>query len=110
MPMNRPMSGVPRIAAPRGASESVARSRPDASGARWRALIAESPIGIYEQDLEGACTFVNPAFEAILGLPSDQALGFGWCRVIHPEDLEMLATMLAEPVPGDDARAVELRV
>jgi diguanylate cyclase (GGDEF)-like protein/PAS domain S-box-containing protein len=110
MPMNRPMAGVPRIAALGGASEPLSGPSPDANGARWRALIAESPIGIYEQDLGGACTFVNPAFQRIIGLAADEALGFGWCDVIHPEDLEMLTSMQAEPITADGARAVELRV
>ena len=28
--------------------------------ARWRTLVGESPIGIFEVDLDGRCTFVNP--------------------------------------------------
>src|SRR5438067_2472594 len=111
MPMNRAMARVPRAAALGGTSEITAGgSNADASAARWRALIAESPIGIYEQDLDGRCTFVNPAFQRILGLSADDALGFGWCRVVHPEDLDTLTAMQSEPPPADGARAVELRV
>src|SRR6478752_4775022 len=111
MPMNRPMAGVPRSAALGGAGENTSGgSNSDAGAARWRALIAESPIGIYEQDLDGRCTFVNPAFQRIVGLSIDEALGFGWCRVVQPEDLETLTAMQAEPLPAEGARAVELRV
>jgi diguanylate cyclase (GGDEF)-like protein/PAS domain S-box-containing protein len=111
MPMNRPMAAVPRTAALGGASESTAGgTNSDASAARWRALIAESPIGIYEQDLDGRCTFVNPAFQRIMGLSVDEALGFGWCRVVHPEDLDTLTAMQSEPPPAEGAIAVELRV
>ncbi len=35
---------------------------------RWRTLVAESPIGIFEVDLDDRCTFVNPAFARLTGL------------------------------------------
>ena len=38
--------------------------------ARWRTLVGESPIGIFELDLDDRCTFVNPAFAA-----ADRAAG-----------------------------------
>src|SRR5258708_28257564 len=111
MPMNRSMAGVPRSAAIGGDCEITSGgSNSDAGAARWRALLAESPIGIYEQDLDGRCTFVNPAFQRIMGLTVDEALGFGWCRVVHPEDLDTLTAMQSEPTPPDGARAAEMRV
>jgi len=58
--------------------------------ARWRTLVGESPIGIFELDLEDRCTFVNPAFQRLTGLPADQALGRGWSSVVSAEDIERL--------------------
>jgi diguanylate cyclase (GGDEF)-like protein/PAS domain S-box-containing protein len=78
--------------------------------ARWRTLVAESPIGIFEQDLEGKCTFVNPAFERIMGVPAAEALGFGWCRVVHQDDLAAMRDMARNPAHNISARAIEMRI
>jgi PAS domain-containing protein len=43
--------------------------------ARWRTFVGESPIGIFEVDLESRCTFVNPAFARLTGLSDHEALG-----------------------------------
>jgi diguanylate cyclase (GGDEF)-like protein/PAS domain S-box-containing protein len=45
-----------------------------------------------------------------VGLSVDEALGLGWCRVVHAEDLETLSAMQTEPLPAEGAHAVELRV
>jgi diguanylate cyclase (GGDEF)-like protein/PAS domain S-box-containing protein len=78
--------------------------------ARWRVLVSESPVGIYEQDLNGACTFVNPAFGRILEMAAEDALGFGWTTVVHPEDLAKLREIQNQAVPLFEPRAVELRL
>src|ERR1700730_17617815 len=58
--------------------------------ARWRTLVTESPIGICEIDVEDRCVFVDPAFERLTQVPAEDALGGGWCRALHPEDVESL--------------------
>jgi diguanylate cyclase (GGDEF)-like protein len=58
--------------------------------ARWRTLVGESPIGIFELDLDERCTFVNPAFQRLTGLSAHQALGRGWSSVIASDDLARL--------------------
>jgi diguanylate cyclase (GGDEF)-like protein/PAS domain S-box-containing protein len=78
--------------------------------ARWRTLVAESPIGIFEQDLEGRCTFVNPAFERILAMSAPEALGFGWCRAVHVDDLATMRSMSQEPAHTVSPRAIEMRI
>ena len=55
--------------------------------ARWRTLVGESPIGIFELDLDDRCTFVNPAFERLTGLSAHEALGRGWSSVIASDDV-----------------------
>lgn len=54
---------------------------------RMRTLVDSAPIGIFETNPWGACTYVNPAFCSITRIsdPAD-ALGFGWGRVLHPEE------------------------
>ena len=58
--------------------------------ARWRGLVGESPIGIFELDLDDRCTFVNPAFQRLTGLSAREALGRGWSSVIADGDVGRL--------------------
>lgn len=59
----------------------------EASESRFRALSEHSPVGIYQQDPEGRCLYVNQRWQEITGFTRAQALGQGWLRAIHPEDL-----------------------
>ena len=45
-----------------------------------------APIGIFETDALGSCTFVNDRYCQLTGLSSADALGAGWTRVLHPDD------------------------
>jgi diguanylate cyclase (GGDEF)-like protein/PAS domain S-box-containing protein len=58
-----------------------------ASERRFRSLAETSPTGIYQRDVEGNCTYVNERWSEITGLPPEEAHGFGWKRIIHPDDL-----------------------
>jgi PAS domain S-box-containing protein len=53
---------------------------------RYRKLSDSAPIGIFEAETRGHCTYVNPRWTAISGLSFEDSLGFGWVRAIHPED------------------------
>ena len=59
-----------------------------ASEARFRALAEASPVGIFQADLQGACAYLNPAAERMLGQPYSQAAGDGWQGALHPDDLD----------------------
>ena len=48
-----------------------------ASQSRFRALSLQAPVGIFETDLAGRCTFVNEAWCALTGLAEEEALGAG---------------------------------
>jgi len=52
----------------------------------YETLARISPVGIFRTDAAGATTYVNPAWCAISGLPSEKALGDGWMEAVHPED------------------------
>ena len=55
------------------------------------AVLAAAPIGIFLTDRDGSCTYANPALAVITGQPAAAALGDGWARTIHPEDLARVA-------------------
>ncbi|HMP61713.1 MAG TPA: PAS domain S-box protein, partial [Phenylobacterium sp.] len=57
------------------------------SEARFRALTEHSPVGIYLQDAEGRCLYTNQRWQEITGRTGTEALGHGWLKIIHPEDL-----------------------
>jgi PAS domain S-box-containing protein len=54
--------------------------------------------------LDGATEFTNKRWLEYTGLSQDEALGWGWRRAVHPEDLEKLIeawrAVLASGEPG----------
>ncbi len=63
---------------------------------RFRALAHSSPTGIFQHDAEGACVFVNDRWTEITGHPHDAALGSGWRRSIHADDLHVVDAAFAD--------------
>ena len=59
-----------------------------ASRQPFEALVAASPVGVFEMSLDGACTFVNDRWCEITGYTPAQALGDGWVSTLHPDDRE----------------------
>jgi len=53
---------------------------------RFRAMSDASPLGIFVDDSEGNCIYINAAYEKILGMRAVEALGTGWKNALHPED------------------------
>jgi diguanylate cyclase (GGDEF)-like protein/PAS domain S-box-containing protein len=78
--------------------------------ARWRTLVGESPIGIYEIDLEGRCSFVNPMFARLTNLSATDALGDGWSRAIHSDDLAAMNAAQRRAATANEACVSELRL
>jgi PAS domain S-box-containing protein len=52
----------------------------------FAALIATTPVGVFETDADGKCVFVNERWQQIAGMSLDAAKGDGWTNAIHPED------------------------
>jgi PAS domain S-box-containing protein len=53
---------------------------------RLRQLYRVLDIPIFETDRAGRCTYINPAYTNLTGLPLDDALGEGWAEAIHVDD------------------------
>ncbi len=53
---------------------------------RFRSLGASAPIGVFLMDLRGDCVYANPRLQTISGLTLEESLGYGWTKVIHPDD------------------------
>lgn len=57
---------------------------------RFMALANNAPIGVYYNNLDGKCVFVNKKWSKYTGLSFRESLGKGWLKSIHPDDKERL--------------------
>ena len=58
-----------------------------ASEARFHAFCQASPLGIFECDEQGSCTYISRQWETISGRAIDDLLGVGWRQILHPDDV-----------------------
>ncbi len=58
------------------------------SEVRFRALSDSAPIGIFQTDADGNCSYTNAQFQDLTGLTFHESIGQGWVKAIHPEDRE----------------------
>ncbi|GJG88865.1 hypothetical protein tb265_40460 [Gemmatimonadetes bacterium T265] len=61
-----------------------------ASEARFRALSAASPLGVFDAAPDGALAYVNPRMAALWRAMPDALLHFGWRDWVHPDDRDAL--------------------
>ncbi len=57
---------------------------------RFRLLVTNAPVGIFQTNEKGDCIFVNPRWLEIAGISSESAMGQGWAEALHPEDKEQV--------------------
>lgn len=79
--------------------------------ALFRATVSSAPLGILLDDGKGNCLYVNDVQARLMGMEPWEALGEGWMRAIHPEDLErgreaFAKAMSSGAVFKDDCRYV----
>ncbi len=55
---------------------------------KYQTLTNTSPVGIFHTRSDGYTTFVNPKWSEISGLSMNEALGDGWIKAVHPDDIE----------------------
>ena len=81
-----------------------------ASQLRFRALSHQAPVGIFEADLSGRCTFVNEAWCGLTGIPEADALGAAWNQAVHPDDLARVGFAWDETVEQGRTFRLEYRI
>jgi PAS domain S-box-containing protein len=54
---------------------------------RLRGLAEAAPGILYSATPDGLRDFITPGFLQFTGLPLQEALGWGWLRAVHPEDV-----------------------
>jgi PAS domain S-box-containing protein len=86
----------------RRARLALAHARADGD-ARFRDLANDAPFMLWVSDARMRPTYVNDAWSATTGQPSDIAQGHGWRDFVHPDDLpaitETFRAMAGAPVP-----------
>ena len=63
----------------------------EASERHFASLLKASPVGVFETDAEGRCTFVNERWCQMTGLNAYRNLGQGWLRAVHQEERDAVA-------------------
>jgi diguanylate cyclase (GGDEF)-like protein/PAS domain S-box-containing protein len=53
-------------------------------------LLDHIPVGIYRNDVDGYCIYINPYTEYLLDITLEECLGHGWINRIYPDDLERM--------------------
>jgi diguanylate cyclase (GGDEF)-like protein/PAS domain S-box-containing protein len=85
------------------------------SQAELSAAYHASPLGLFQTDAAGRCSYVNRRFEMICGRPQAATRGFGWLQAIHKQDRIKLfcawrdACQRGQANPADASFQVNLR-
>jgi PAS domain S-box-containing protein len=77
---------------------------------RFKKLCNFSPLGIFETDPAGKCSYSNPRWNEISGRSSEENSGMGWSQAIHPEEREQTLTAWKTAADGGREWAKELRL
>ena len=120
LPGNRPtgaapVPGMPAEGAP-SEVEAALRARDDALGElrrseeRYRALIEATGQAVWIADTSGGLTFATPSWAALTGQSEDEARGWGWLQVVHPDDRARAAAGWQRAVAAGTVYDDELRL
>jgi PAS domain S-box-containing protein len=75
----------------------------------YRYLSETIPQIIWISNSKGECEYVNPRWYEFSGQPIGEALGFGWRKILHPEDCDRMMRAWNEAVNSSQPYEIELR-
>ncbi len=79
------------------------------SETRFRALSDSAPIGIFQTNPDGTCSYTNAQWQALTGLTLEESLGNGWVQAIHPKDRETVFASWESSIRNNQSFAQEFR-
>jgi hypothetical protein len=77
---------------------------------RIRLIIDTVPAQLWTETAEGVVDFVNRRWIDYTGMTLEQAVGSGWNRMVHPDDLERVLTKWRKLVAEGKPREIESRL
>jgi len=77
---------------------------------RFKLIAETSPLGIFHADAQGNCTYTNPRWREIYGIPRSQSFGDAWRDAIHPADREAVFSELTQSAARGGAMRMEYRL
>ncbi|TKC99702.1 PAS domain-containing protein [Polyangium fumosum] len=78
---------------------------------RSRSITLRLPVAVFETDAEGRTRFVNDSWSAVTGVPARQALGDGWLRALHSDDVKETVEKWSELVrAGEQKQTIDFRI
>jgi PAS domain S-box-containing protein len=75
----------------------------------FRTLAQNAPVGIFQSDAASNCIYVNRKWCELSGLSEEEAMGAGWAKTIHPDDLERVMAEWQECVQTNRYEELEFR-
>ncbi len=75
----------------------------------FTALVAATPVGVFECDANGKCVFVNQQWTEMTGLSMDEAKGEAWANALHPDDRRKVLDAWSACATGQRAFRLEHR-
>ncbi len=75
----------------------------------FETLTQVSPVGIFRTCPDGYTTYVNPKWMTLSGLSFDEAIGFGWMKAVHPDDVERVKSRWKADVDSQRTSISEYR-
>lgn len=77
---------------------------------RFRTLVTNAPVGIFETDDMGRCFFANERYLQIAGRSYQEMMGNGWIQAVHPEDRGKVLRAWAEALKSGGPLVMDGRV
>ncbi len=76
---------------------------------RFLTLADQAPVGIFEADQSGKCTYVNDQWIQLTGLSLEENLGDGWQKAIYKEDRDHVFNEWEKSLKNHQPLSVEFR-
>jgi formate hydrogenlyase transcriptional activator len=75
-----------------------------------RLIVNKTPVLIYSARPDGYIDFANQRFLEFVGLPFEEISGWGWTKLLHPDDVEEVLTKWRAALKLGDGFLAEARV
>jgi len=76
---------------------------------RYREIVDNAQDAIFTVALDGTILFLNPAWEAITGLPRAEWMGRSFAPLVHPDDLSLTMERFESALKGESPSPYEVR-